>query len=328
MRRTLLALLAFLALPIGCLAAPVMTLRYAHPNEAESVAGLQASYFASRVDEYTRGAIAIELYPASQMGSLGDQVDLVRRGVIDIHHATAAAIGSLYPDFAVLDTPYLYRDVCHLLRVVDPASPVMRKLSAGLLKSSGVQVLYTFYFGTRQLSCDRAVYGPKDLAGVAVRSIPFPLYSLAVEALGATPIPVDWSDTAVALATKAVSGQENPVNIILSAKLYDYQSHLMLTSHIRSAGIVVINAASWQRVPAVYRPAIERAAREASSYATRLCLDGEEKDLAALESRGMKVIGPADGLDVAAFAARARRLVAERYGSIWAEYYRLIASLE
>lgn len=323
--RSLVSILAlFFAVSGFVFSAPLYTLRYSHPNEPDSAAGLQASFFASKVREYTKGAVVIELYPSSQMGSLEGQLALTRSGRIDINHATAAAIGSVYEDYTVLDTPYLFRDVDYLLRVADPSSPIMQRLADGLLKSAGLRLLYTFYFGTRQLTCDRPVRRPEDLEGVSVRSIPFPMYSLAVESLGARPVPIDWSNVRVALATRAIAGQENPLNIILTSHLYDFQAYLMPTEHQRSIASVVINEGTWQGLPAEYRAAIMKAAGEASRFATKATLTAEASDLATLVSKGMKVIGPAEGLDRGAFEARARRLVAERYGAKWADYYRMI----
>jgi tripartite ATP-independent transporter DctP family solute receptor len=311
----------------SCARTPVVTLRYTHPNASGSIAGMQAEFFARKAAEYSDGALRVEVYPDSGVGSLRDQVSLVTSGVSAINHSTAAAMGLLYKDFAVLDTPYLYDSVQHLLRVVAPDSPVMKKLSAGLLESSGLRVLYVFYFGTRELSCDRPILRPADLAGLKVRSIPFPVYETAVEGLGAQAIPLDWSETAAALATHAVNGQENPANTILSAGLYKTQGYLMLTDHIMGASIVAMNDATWQKLSPKARRGLMKAAAETSAYATRLTLESEDSDVAALRARGMKVIGPAEGLDRKAFAARTKRLVRARYGAEWAEYYKLINSL-
>jgi len=248
-------------------------------------------------------------------------------GTIAFTHQTAATIGSLYGDFAVLDTPYAYRDLGHLLRVVDASSPVMARLSEGLLRSAGLRVLSTFYFGTRQLTCGRPARRPEDLAGVRVRAIPFPLYETAVEGLGATAVPIDWAQTSVALAAGAIDGQENPVNIVLSSRLYEHQPYLMLTGHIQAAEILVVNEKVWQGLPRASRESIARAARESCEFATRATEESEERDLAALREKGMKVIGPKEGLDVAAFASRVSALVAARFGSRWKTYFDMIAAL-
>jgi hypothetical protein len=40
----------------------------------------------------------------------------------------------------------------------------------------------------------------------------------------------------------------------------------------------------------------------------------------------MRIVGPADGLDLASFKQAAQALVKERYGKRWDEYFSLIAS--
>lgn len=325
MIRTLALVLCGLLGATYLLASPVV-LRYAHPNAEGSVAGRQAAFFAARVAEYTQGQVTVELFPESRVGSLEAQLAEVQKGRVAIHHQTAAGFGSIYGDFALLDTPYIYRDVAQLLRVTRLDSPVMRRLSAGLLEKGGLRVLYTFYFGTRHLTCDRLVLRREDLKGVNIRSVPYPLYSLAVEALGGRPVALDWSLTPTALATKAVSGQENPINTILTSRLWETQSWLMLTGHIIGAEIVVINEAVWRSLSRSQRTAVERAAREAGDWATMTLISEEGRDLAELSARGMRIVGPADGLDLASFKQAAQALVKERYGKRWDEYFSLIAS--
>lgn len=323
-RRVALVLASLAAFAFSGQAESRITLRYAHMNSADSNPGLQAAFFAEKVREYSGGTVVVEVYPDSQLGSLQAQAEAVSSGQIAFHHNTAGGIGSLFSDFAVLDTPYIYRDVEHLLKVVSPSSSVMALLSAGLSKRKGVHVLYTFYFGARELSCDRPIRRPSDLATLKIRCIPFPIYRTAIEGLGAIATPIDWAATPTALAAKVVNGQENSVDIVLSSNLYDSQPYLMLTDHIIAADIVVVNDAIWRRLAAAQRAAITKAAAEASAYATKLTLDTEAADLASLKERGMKVIGPAEGLDVAAFRKRTKALVLERFGAVWSEYYSLI----
>ena len=318
---------AILSLSTACVARAPAALRYAHMNARDSVAGKQADFFAERAAALSEGRIRVEVYPASSLGSLTEQIGMVRSGDVDIHHTTAGALGSLFEDFSVLDTPYLVSTPDRLMRIADRDSPLMKRLEDGLERASGLSVLYTFYFGARQLTFDSAVLRPEDLAGARVRAIPFPMYELAVEALGGVPTPIDWSFTPTALATGLARGQENPPDTILAAKLYQSQSHLMLTNHIMGAEIVVVNRRSLSLLPKRDREALFAAGREAGLFATESLIENEAAAIAALRARGMRVISEADGLDVAAFRARAGRLVAERFGARLAEYYALIGAI-
>jgi tripartite ATP-independent transporter DctP family solute receptor len=305
-----------------------VTLRYGHNNEPASVAGAQADWFAEAVKKHSGGDVAVQVFPSSQLGKLQELAQAVSLGTIAFSHNTAGALGSLYEPFAALDTPYLYRDVDHLMKVMDVESPVMKELNEGLIKAANVRVLYAHYFGTRQLSANRAVKSPADLAGVKIRAVPFPIYTTAVEGLGGVPVPVDWSEVPTALATGVVAGQENPVNVILSVKLYEVQSHLMQTGHMSNAEVVVMNEDSWQKLSAKQKEAVAAAGREIRERATKAILDNEAKETDELRQKGMTVIGPKDGLDLPAFKASVEKLVVQRFGSKYGDLYKKIRAIQ
>jgi TRAP-type C4-dicarboxylate transport system substrate-binding protein len=238
-----------------------------------------------------------------------------------------AGIGSLYEPFGALDTPFMYKDVQQLMRVADPNSAVMKKLNEGLLAARGVRVFYTFYFGTRHLTADRKILTPKDLQGVKIRSIPFPIYTAAVMGMGAVATPLDWSEVPTALATGAINGQENPLDQIYSSKLYDIQSHLMLTGHILGAELVVFNDKAWQKFSPSVQGQIMEAAAEASKKGTEWTLEREGYLLKELASKGMKIIGPQEGLDVGAFRTRVQAEVSKQFDVKYGELYKMIRAI-
>lgn len=288
-------------------------LRYAHMNSSESVTGIQAELFAKLVSERTKGIVEIQVFPSSLLGDLWEMVDQVRDGTVALHHNTMAGIGSIFEPISVLDTPYIYRDVDHLMKVVDVEnSSVMKRLNERIIKEQGVRILYNFYFGTRHLTCDRAIYTPTDLKDLKIRAIPFPIYLAAVKALGATATPIDWSEVKEALSKGVVNGQENPVDVIVNNRLFDYQSHLMLTGHILAAESVVINEQIWQQFSNRVKFIIKEVAKEVSVYATNLTLDREQKNLETIREAGMEIIGQKQGLDKNAFRSRTRKILSKQ----------------
>lgn len=325
-RLSLLILIFYLSVcPLFSQAKKVLV--YSHPNAETSIAGLQASFFAEKVFEYSNGNIKIEVYPNSQLGNLLEQEQLLKTGIVAFSHNTAASMGSLYKDFEVLDTPFMFEDIDHLLKVTDPKSPVMKKLNNGLLRS-GVRVLYSFYFGTRQLTCNSLIKKPLDLKGLKIRAIPFPIYMTAVEGMGAIPIPLDWIATSPALQAGEIDGQENPANTILSAKLWESQKYLMLTNHIIPAEFVVMNDAIWKSMTESQQNIILRAAKEAAEYGTSTTIAKEADDLKTLQDMGMIIIGEKEGLDIEAFRTKTTSLVSKKFGKEWSKYYKMIRDLK
>ncbi len=305
-----------------------ITLRYGHMNAPNSIAGLQAEWLAEAIAEKTDGAIEVQVFPSSQLGKLQELAEGVSTGTIALSHNTAGAIGSLHPPFAAFDTPYLYRDVDHLMKVVDTDSPVMQTLNQELIEAANVRVLYAFYFGARNLTADRPIKKPADLDGVKIRSIPFPIYTAAVEGLGAVPVPIDWSEVPTALATGVVAGQENPVNVAVAHKLYEVQSHMMETRHIVAAEMVLINEDTWQGLSDDHKSALEAAADEVRQRATDYVIESETEDKAKLEDLGMTIIGPEDGLDVEAFRASVEKRVEKEFGDKYGDFYDQVEAVE
>jgi tripartite ATP-independent transporter DctP family solute receptor len=297
-------------------------------NPPNSAAGMQAQWLAEAIAKNTNGQIKVTVYPSSQLGKLQELAEAVSTGTIALSHNTAGGIGSLHEPFGALDTPYLYRDYDHLMKVMDVDSPVMKKLNDGLIKAAGVRVLYAYYFGTRQLTTKKAVMQPSDLSGMKIRAIPFPIYMTAVEGLGAVPVAVDWSEVPTALATGVVAGQENPVNVVLTSKLYESQSHMMLTGHVMNAQVIVINEKVWQGLSPQQREAVSKAALETRNRATESVRKQEAEELAKLKELKMTVIGPDNGLKLDAFRASVGKLVNDRFAAKYGELYKEIAAVK
>lgn len=306
----------------------VKTLRYAHMNTPESIAGKQALHFAELVNEKSGGSIVVEVYPSSQLGTIQEQAEMLSNGTVAFHHNTMGGIGSLYPDYAALDTPFLYKDVDHLMRVTDVNSPVMKKLNEGAIAERNIRNIYNFFFGARQLTANFPVYSPADLKGKKVRAIPFPIYMTAVEGMGALATPIDWSEVPTALATGAADGQENPVGVIYANKLFDIQSNLMVTSHIMGAEGVFINETVWQGLSDAEKKAVAEASMETAKWATSLTVESEKADLENLRKAGMNIITAADGLKVDEFRNNVKKLVSERFEAEFGDLYKIIDTID
>lgn len=314
---------------VGPTSAKPLVLRYAHMNPASSPNGLQATYFADKIAEKTGGAIKIEVYPASQLGSISEMAEAVSMGSIAMHHNTYGGLQPLLNDLGLFDTPYLYRDVDHLLKATDPeTSPALKELNQKLIDTRGVRILYSFYFGTRELTANHAVYSPKDLAGKKIRAIPSPIYLAAVEGMGAVAVPIDWAEVPVALSTGVADGQENPVSTLVTSNIYEVQKFAMMTDHIMGSEPVVINEKVWQGLSAEHKKIFTEVARETRDWASNYVLQNEAKDVQTLKDKGMTIITKADGLKVDEFRANVSKVVNDRFGAAWGKYYEMIAAVK
>ena len=108
-----------------------------------------------------------------------------------------------------------------------------------------MRMMSVTYYGKRHLTTGyKEVRTVADMAGFKLRVPPVDTFRAMVEAWGAPATPIDFNELYLALSQGAVDGQENPLPTIQSAKLYEVQKFLVLTGHIITPRIVVVNEPS------------------------------------------------------------------------------------
>ena len=301
-RTTVFAALIAAAFAAAPAAHAQVKLRYAHVGVANAPQTLYADEVAKLVKERTNGRIEIQVFPNSQLGGVGEMVDGVKSGAIQMGHHDFASLGKIVPITAVFNTPFVYRDAAHSLRATDSrTSPALQAVNKELVEKGGMRIVGSFFQGTRELTSKEKVLSPKDMAGKKYRGVPVKLWSSMLTGMGAVATPVEVSELATALATGLVVGQENPLPNIYNLKLYEVQKYVMMTDHMQSVLSVFVNEKAWQAIPAADRKILEDTMAEVGRKTLDWDRDTAKKYRADLEAKGMIFIEQKDGLDLAAF---------------------------
>jgi TRAP-type C4-dicarboxylate transport system substrate-binding protein len=69
------------------------------------------------------------------------------------------------------------------------------------------------------------------------------------KALDAAPASINFNEVYSALQTKIVDGQENPLAIVSTAKLYEVQKYCSLTNHMWDGFWFLANQRAWEALP-------------------------------------------------------------------------------
>lgn len=306
----------------------VYTLVYGHMSNPTDLPGKMAETLAALVKEKSNGRLVIEVYPSSQIGTQAELPEMVQTGTIAMTHCTQSVLGNWYSEFSALDTPYLYDNVDQLLAVNAMDSPLITRLTAELANASGVRLLYNYYAGARQLTCNKAIYKPADLAGVKIRAIAQPMYVCAVEGMGAVATPLDWSEVITSLGTGLIDGQENPADVLYANNMWEVQDYVMKTSHFLFTGAVVINDEIFQELPEDLRQILLDCCKEIQQSTSSDFVENEENLLQQCADHGMIIIGETEGLDLSAFKESVAKKVNETFGEQYAGIYKEINELK
>jgi tripartite ATP-independent transporter DctP family solute receptor len=251
-----LALLAGLAVSSASQAQQVR-LRYAHVGAEGDIQHWYADQAAQRIPKATEGRVTVNVFPNSQLGGVQELIDGVRSGSISVGHHEFASLARLVKDIAVFNAPFVYRDGAHALAATDPRkSEVLKEFNDKLVAEGGMRIIGRLFRGARQMTAKQAIYSPADLQGKPFRGVPLQLWTTMIRGFGAIPTPVEVSELPTALMTGMVIGQENPLTMINANKLYEVQTHVMLTGHMQNVLPVFINERVWRSIGEKDREAI------------------------------------------------------------------------
>lgn len=311
MLKTLFATGAAAALVSGAAAARDVTLRLAHFAAETHPGHAAAQSFAEAVAERTGGAIAVEIYPANELGSPPEQPEQTVLGAIEMNLPTQGALDEYEKAFGTVMTPFAFSSYEEAHEVLDGP---FTEWAAPKLEAQGLVRLSNWEYGFRNITNSvRAIEAPGDVEGLCLRT-PSELQIVAApEGLRAATTQIAFPELPNALNQGVVDGQENPIGVIYHFKLNDLQEHLALTRHAYNCMAHVINKDAFDALTGEPRTILRGESAAAGAMMREAVLTQEEDEIAALEEAGMAVTRP----DLAAFAeltGTARERVAEHSG--------------
>ncbi|WP_353182989.1 sialic acid TRAP transporter substrate-binding protein SiaP [Bosea sp. (in: a-proteobacteria)] len=314
-RRDFLAATAAGAAAIGApgiLRAQQLVLRWADGQPASHPSPQSALKAGAEIKEKTGGRIDVQSFPNGQLGSSRDMVESVASGALTMVTEGAAQLGQFVPQISIIEAPYIWKDAAHVTRALK--SPLMDELNQVLVAKRGMRMIGVNYYGVRHLTSGRKpINSVEDMKGFKLRVPEVDTFRAMAEAWGARPTPLNFSELYLALSQGAVDGQENPLPTIASAKLAEVQKYLVLTAHIITPRLVIVNEAAWQKIPQADRDIVVAAIDKAAAWQDQEILDQEKSLVDGLAKAGMTVSTP----DNEAFRKPVLASVPAKFESKW-----------
>jgi tripartite ATP-independent transporter DctP family solute receptor len=208
-------------------------------------------------------------------------------GSLDMLLLSSSLYANFNPKFTAISIPYLFGDLAQLRSYL--SGPLGQELVQDLNKI-GITGLSMWPRPFRQMTNSRKpILTPQDLAGLKFRVPNNPLWVEFFKKMGAAPTPMAFAEVYNALQLKVIDGQENPINIPVTAKFYEVQSHVTMTNHMADGWVLAINPAKFNALPDAQKAAIKEAATEAEAWKVENDNADESRSIATLTEKGMKI---------------------------------------
>ena len=287
MQLTKLVIGLSLALGFVATAAAQTTMRISISTAQNSHQGVAIDTFAKEVEKRTGGRYKVQNFYNGALGGERESIEAVQLGTQELAFSSTGPIPNFVPETKILDVPFLFRDKGHARAVLD--GPIGQDMLAKF-DDVGLHALGWGEQGFRHITNSRGpIAKPADLDGLKIRTMENPVHLEAFTALGAAPTPMAWPEVIPALEQGAIDGQENPLSVIVSAKLGEVQKYLSLDGHVYSPAIVMVSQKLWDSLDDTQKAAFEKAG-DAAVVAMRGYVDNvEAQGVETLKAQGMQV---------------------------------------
>jgi TRAP-type C4-dicarboxylate transport system substrate-binding protein len=248
-RRTMLIAATAACLGVSGLSQPglaqtTMKLATATVNDVQVEA---IKYFGAKVEARSNGRIKAEYYPGAQLGSNPRMIEGLQLGTIEVYVGPPAYMVGLDTRFQVMDAPGVFDDIEHFYRVSQDKA--FRDALLALGEPKGVKGVSLFVYSPTSFATRQPVRTLADFQGKKLRVLAAKLEREAVGRLGATAVPIDFSEVVSALQQGTVDGMKSGLSVFTAIKIYDVVKYATTTHEAMIPEVMMVSKAWFDRQP-------------------------------------------------------------------------------
>jgi len=223
---------------------------------------IRAREMAAAIKQETGGRFDLQVFPNSQLGSDTDTLTQLRAGGVEFFTLSGLILSTLVPAASINGMGFAFPDYATVWKTMDGELGVY--VRGQIAKANLVAMEKIWDNGFRQTTTStKPVQSPDDFRGMKLRVPPSPLWTSMFKAFDAAPASINFNEVYSALQTKIVEGQENPLAIISTAKLYEVQKYCSLTNHMWDGFWFLANKRAWDALPADVQSIVAKHVNEA-----------------------------------------------------------------
>lgn len=269
---------------LPALAQTPITIKFSHVVAPDTPKGKGAEKFKELAEAYTEGRVKIEVFPNSQLYKDKEELEALQLGAVHMLAPSLAKFGPLgVQQFELFDLPMLFRNSDDLRKVTD--GDVGKEL-LGMLNAKGISGLAYWDNGFKIMSANSPVVHTDDFLGLKMRIQSSKILEAQMQALGAVPQVMAFSEVYQGLQTGVVDGTENPPSNMYTQKMNEVQKHATLSNHGYLGYAVIVNKSFWDGLPDDIRGHLDKAMAEATVYTNSIAASENKASLDAMIAAG------------------------------------------
>ncbi|KAJ55485.1 C4-dicarboxylate ABC transporter [Actibacterium mucosum KCTC 23349] len=224
-----------------------IVIKFSHvTNTDKHPKGIAASLFEQRVNDEMNGKVCVEVFPNSTLYNDDQVLEALLQGDVQMAAPSLSKFEQFTKKFRIFDLPFMFANM-------DAVDAFQNSDTGQAMKESmvrrGLLGLDFWHNGLKQFSANKPLEMPSDAAGLKFRVQTSDVLVAQMEALGASPQPMAFSEVYGALQTGVVDGQENTWSNIYGKKFFEVQDGTTETNHGIIDYLVVTSVDFWDSLP-------------------------------------------------------------------------------
>ena len=305
--------------------AGTIKMKFSHQNNVYDADQLLAETMKKLIEEKTKGAIEITIYPGTLTTSEEEAIEFIKSGTIDLDTNSAGHIAGFYDDIQFLQLPYLFKSTEHYN--VARRSEVVQQILDEVGKATGLIALGIYSdcngFG---IASTKPIKSFADTKDIKLRCMQNPLFIDVYEAFGFTVTPTDWGELYTSLQTGLVNANDLGCYCQYVFKLKEVINSFAVLHQMWTQKILMISPKTWEKLNPEQQALIKAVALEAIELTDAWQYTREKEYLEIAKKEGYNITYP----DTAPFKKASEKVYEKWFKSHprWKAWYDAIQYLD
>jgi TRAP-type C4-dicarboxylate transport system substrate-binding protein len=204
--------------------------------------------YKTAVERDSKGRIEVQIYPASQLGSIPRMIEDTQFGSIQGYAGPAEFFAGVDPRYQVLGAPALFESPEQAQRTLE--DPELNVPFLALGESKGLKGIGLYYYADNGVNTRRPVRDVADLKGMKIRDYGGAMQEALMKSLGVTGVPMPLDQVMPALQQGAIDGTVSGITTTTALKYYDTAKYFAPINMSILAVVVVVSKEWYQGLPA------------------------------------------------------------------------------
>jgi TRAP-type transport system periplasmic protein len=219
-----------------------------------------ATWYKEAVEEGSKGRIEVQVYPASQLGSVPRQVEGIQLGTIEAVLLPADFFVGLDPRYGVFSIPGLFKDMKNAAATI--TDPGLNEEILALGESKGMVGVTAFVYAAADYFGKTPIRRLEDFKGKRFRINATQAERERMKVLGATAVPLPTNEVVPSLQRGTIDGTQSAINLFVNFKYIDLGKVVTQTDDTMLVPIAVVSKVWLDRLPSDLQQLVVREGRK------------------------------------------------------------------